>query len=273
MLKGMTGFGNALISSGEVKGIIEVKSLNHRYFDIVFYLPVGFASLENRIRTLIQRELKRGRISVSLKITEKVTEKPTINKTAVREYLKYGRTLAKEFALKNDLTIADLIRLPGVVDVKEIFLDPDRLWPAIEKALKASLGSLVAMREREGKTLAKDILDLMKRMTLQIKKIEARTTAILKEKKKVLSDDEMVSFQKSADIAEELTRLAHFIDEVKLLIASEVNAGKKLDFIAQEMQRETNTIGSKVQDKIVSNAVISLKSKVEKLREQAQNIE
>ncbi|MDZ4243192.1 MAG: DUF1732 domain-containing protein, partial [Candidatus Omnitrophota bacterium] len=144
---------------------------------------------------------------------------------------------------------------------------------AVEKALSRSLASVVQMREREGKSLASDISSVLKRMAHHIQKIKARSEAILKEKKRKLTDDEFMSLQKGNDINEELARLEHYIDEFKALLPANVSVGKKLDFVAQEMQRETNTIGSKLQDKMVANAVIALKSKVEKLREQAQNIE
>lgn len=273
MIKGMTGFGNATISQGKVKGIVEIKSQNHRYFDLVYYLPSGFASMEGRIRQLINKSLDRGRISVSVKITEKPAQELTFNKEAVGQYLKYAHSLKKEYGLDNNLTLSDLIRLPGVVEAREIILDPESLWPAVEKALVKAIQGLMGMREREGKSLTTNFNQVLNRMLGQIKLIQARGKALLKEKKKTLTDDEFISYQKSNDIGEELTRLAHYVEEFKLHLKSPVDVGKKLDFVAQEMQRETNTIGSKVQDKIVSNSVIALKSKIEKLREQAQNIE
>lgn len=129
------------------------------------------------------------------------------------------------------------------------------------------------MRKREGRSLARNIVDILKRMTGQVKKIEARTKGILKGQKKILSPEEFTSFQKGYEISEEITRLKHYIQEFGLLVKAPALVGKKMDFVAQEMQRETNTIGSKVQDQVVSGAVIALKSKIEKLREQAQNIE
>ena len=129
------------------------------------------------------------------------------------------------------------------------------------------------MRQREGRSLIADMNKLLNLMLLQTKKIRMRSGIILKEKRKLLTDEEFSSFQKGADINEELSRLIHHIEEFRILLRSDIAVGKKLDFIAQEMQRETNTIGSKLQDKVVSNAVIALKSKVEKIREQSQNVE
>ncbi len=273
MLKGMTGFGAADISFGKIKGGVEIKSQNHRYFDIVYYLPPGMSSFENGIRETLNRQIERGRIMVSIKITDKPLQSIRFNKEAVGEYLRYSKTLKNDFNLTGQLSIADLIRLPGVVEAREVILEPDALWPIVKKALDVALKSLMAMRVREGKALAKDMNDVLKRMVLQIKKIDTRTKTILKEKKKSLPEDEFLSIQKGNDIAEELTRLTHYISEFKMHLQTNGGVGKKLDFVAQEMQRETNTIGSKVQDREVSNAVIALKSEIEKLREQAQNVE
>ena len=147
------------------------------------------------------------------------------------------------------------------------------LWPAVEKALAKAVQGLIKMRVREGRSLAKDTNKNLLKMKMHIRNILLRAKAILKENKKNLSVDEFLAFQKGSDINEESARLMHYIEEFQRLLKEGGSVGKKLDFIAQEMQRETNTIGSKVQDKMISGAVISLKSNIEKLREQAQNVE
>ena len=129
------------------------------------------------------------------------------------------------------------------------------------------------MRKREGHSIARDMNNVLKRMSSHAKMIKVRTKKIISEQKKKLNPDEFLSFQKGTDINEEIIRLEHYIAEFRSLLRAPNTVGKKLDFIAQEMQRESNTIGSKMQDKIVSNAVIAIKSKIEKLREQAQNVE
>ncbi len=273
MIKGMTGFGSALISSVKIKGAVEVRSQNHRYLDIVYYLPQGFSSFEDRIRKILEKELQRGRVSVSFKFSQRASQQLVLNQDIVKEYLKYSKFLQKEYRIENDLRLAELLRLPGVVETKEVLLDPDEVWSLLEKCLRQSLDSLIRMRKREGKSLSADISQLLKRMLLQIKIIQARIKILLDEKKKTLSLEEFSSFQKSGDVNEELTRLAHYIQEFKSLLSSSASVGKKMDFVAQEMQRETNTIGSKLQDNVVSSAAIALKSKIEKLREHAQNIE
>lgn len=273
MIKGMTGFGSSQISHGRIKGVVEIKSQNHRFLDPVYYLPPGFAAMENRIQQILGKAVERGRISVAIKITEKPQHLIQFNKDMVREYLKYTKILNKEFGLNSALTLADLMKLPGVVEVKEITINPDELWVPMEKGIKQSLSSLLAMRVREGKSLAADFGRVLKDMSAQITKIRARAKRLLSENKKTLSPEEFSSYQKSTDINEELARISHYVAEFKLLLRSAVSVGKKLDFVGQEMQREANTIGSKLQDEVVSNAVIAIKSKIEKLREQAQNVE
>ena len=273
MIRGMTGFGSSQTLAKNVKIVVEIKSLNHRYLDINYYLPPGFASTENKIRQIIERVLERGRVTVSLRVVQKSTHNISLNKDVAKSYLKQAQQLGKNMGLKNNLQMSDMIRLPGVVETKEINLEPEDLWPVIEKNVQKALGGLVHMRKREGQSLAKDITDKLKNMIAQAKLIQKRSDAILKGKKKELGPEEFKSFQKSSDVNEELSRLLHYIDELKSLMKSSVPVGKKLDFIAQEMQRETNTIGSKLLDKMVSNAVITLKSKIEKIREQSQNVE
>lgn len=273
MIKGMTGFGSSQFIVKKIRGLIEVKSLNHRYLDVGCYLPSGFGPIEDKIRQIVNRHLERGKITVSVKVTDKPTQEIYLNAEAVKDYLKYAQLLKKNFNIGGQLTLSEMIRLPGVVDARETTVDVETLWPAIEKSVEKALIELKVMREREGKSLAKDIQEQLGRMILQIRSIKARAKAILKEYKKKLTDEEFMSFQKSNDINEELSRLTHYIEEFKALLKANLAVGKKLDFIAQEMQREINTVGSKLQDKIVSNAVIALKSKVEKIREQSQNIE
>lgn len=269
----MTGFGHAQVSTPHVKATIEIKSLNHRYFDISFYLPPGFASLEHKIQQIVKKNIERGRVTVSIKFSQKSGQQVVLNKTIVKDYVKHIKSLQKEVSMKDDLHLSDIVRLPGIFEVKEALLTPEKMWTPLEKGVRKSVTGLVTMRKREGQSLKVDITDLVKRMTVQLTKIQARIKVILKAKKKSLTDEEFSSFQKSADISEEITRFKHYIDEVKSLLKAKSTIGKRIDFIAQEMQRETNTMGAKLQDKVISNCVITLKSKIEKIREQSQNIE
>jgi len=269
----MTGFGSVSLAKGTLKGTLEVKSVNHRYLDISYYLPAGFAAAENKIREIVQGYVERGRLTISLKVTSKPPVIFEFNKEAVKAYLKYAQVLKKEFGLDDGLRLSDLIKLPGVLDAREGVFNAEALGPVLETSVRKALAQLNAMRDREGRSLARDLLKRLGEMAAQIKKIESRSIGILHEKKKRLTGEEFSSFQKNSDVSEEATRLAHYIDEFKRLLKTDQAVGKKMDFIAQEMQRETNTIGSKLQDKQVVDCVIALKSKIEKIREQSQNIE
>jgi uncharacterized protein (TIGR00255 family) len=273
MIKGMTGFGASQFSVGKIKGIIEVKSVNHRFLDIAFYLPLGFGVVEGKIRDMIAKELSRGRVTISVKITDKPTQEVFFNEDVIEEYLRHSKSIQKKYHLQNNVTLADLIKMPGVVDVKEVFVQAETMWPSIEKGLKVAIKSLTVMREREGKSLVADITDKLKRMTARLKAVEKRSGEILKAKQKMLKSEEFSSFQKGIDVNEEIARFHHYIDELRQHLKSNIPVGKKIDFIAQEMQRETNTLGSKLQDELVTNAVVALKSKIEKIREQANNVE
>ena len=273
MIKGMTGFGSAQMAIGKIKILVEIKSVNHRYLDVSYYLPHGCSSLEDKIIQIVRKDAERGKVTVAVKIIQKPGQNISLNKENVRSYLNKTKTLAKEFKLKNDLTISDLLRLPGVMEIKEVFVDSKDLWPGVEKGLRKALGALVTMRKREGKSITNDVTDKLKKMSTRLKSIQARIKIVLAVQKKKVKLEEFKSFQKSIDVNEEISRMLHYIDELKKILRSKESVGKRIDFIAQEMQRETNTLGSKLQDKVVSNAVISLKSKIEKIREQAQNIE
>ncbi|OGX05745.1 MAG: YicC family protein [Omnitrophica WOR_2 bacterium GWA2_47_8] len=273
MIKGMTGFGSAQFSAGKIKGTVEIKSFNHRYLDVTFYSPAGFSSIENKVRELVDKQVNRGKLTVSFRITHKPSAEVVLNRDVLRQYLKHARALKKDFPIKDELSISDLTQLPGVIEIKESSWEPEHAWPTLEQAFIRSLNGLTQMRIREGKSLSADIRRQAADMQSQIKLIEKRDKAILVVQRKQLTEEEYVSFQKSNDVNEELARLSHFIEELKGSLNGKGPSGKNIDFIAQEMQREANTIGSKLQDKIVTTAVIALKSKIEKIREQAQNIE
>lgn len=273
MIKGMTGFGFSQISDGKTKAIVEIKSVNHRYLDINFYFPSGFGAVEERVRELIQKHIQRGRVSAAFKFVQKPEQIIGFNRSAIRQYLKLAAEVKKELRLQSELSVSDLVGLPGVIEVKESLVDPLKFLPVIEKGVLAALKSMDQMRKREGKSLSADLNRQLNEMRAQTRKIQSRGKTIFRDKRKALSDEEFLSFQRGNEVNEEVTRLLHYIDEFRSLLKTILSVGKKLDFVAQEMQRETNTIGSKLQDAMVADAVIALKSKIEKIREQAQNVE
>lgn len=273
MIHGMTGFGSVEISKGAWKVSIEVKSVNHRYLDVSYYFPPGYVWLEHKVRSLIQNKLQRGRITIWLKIKKAPSPQVILNKELVCSYLGAIRVLKKEPLLESSVAIADIIRLPGVLESKESTIASPELWPFLEKGFNRAIAALVVMRRREGRSLTTDVNNKLKVMTARTLLIKKKAAEKLREKKTELTDEEFKSFQKSIDVSEEIIRLTHYINEAKHLLKEKEVVGKRIDFVAQEMQRETNTIGSKLQDKVVANAVISLKSTIEKIREQAQNVE
>jgi len=273
MIKGMTGFGSIQYVKGKIKASVEIKTLNHKYFDINYYLPLGFGCIEHKVKKIINSKIQRGRITVIIKIIQKETEEISFNENMVDKYLEQANRLERKCGLENDLTISSLINLPGIVEKKVNFITAEDIWPSLEKSVNSALLSVLKMRTREGRSITLDITQKLKEMNLEIKKIKQRSKQLFDEKKKQLTEEELKSFQKGSDINEELSRLAHYILEAKLLLKATSPVGKKIDFVGQEMQRETNTIGSKLQDKVVSSSIFSLKSKIEKIREQAPNIE
>src|SRR5262245_922534 len=139
MIKGMTGYGSAPLASSDVKGLVEIKSLNGRYLDITYYLPMGYVSLEDKIRQLCQKQLERGRITVSLKITQKKKDEIVLNKEVVESYLHHARSLERQFKLQNDLSLSDIFKLPGAFEVKESSVSAEDLWPAIDVSIRKAL--------------------------------------------------------------------------------------------------------------------------------------
>lgn len=273
MINGMTGFGSEQFTVKGVKALVEIKSVNHRYFDVSYYLPIGLASIESKIKEILETEIGRGRITVTLKFLEKPAQTVSMNMETVNNYLGFAKKIKKQCSVQGDVTVSDVLSLPGIFEIKENYLSATDVWPLMEKSLRKALKQLVMMRRAEGRSLTKDFQDKIRRMMKQLTIIGKRQKEILNDKKKKATPEEFSSFLKSSDINEEVIRMKHYLDEIKIILRGNESSGKKMDFIAQEMQRETNTIGSKVQDRTVSNAVIALKSKIEKIREQSQNIE
>ena len=273
MIKGMTGFGSAEVRKNATQFTVEIKTVNHRYLDINYYLPMGFTCLEEKIRGILQKELRRGRITLSVRVIHQPKKNIVLDKEAVQTHLKYIHSLCREFRLTNDVTVSGLIHLPGVLSTQDAVVKPKELWPVLEVGIKRALRMVVQVRRREGRSLRMDILEQVRRMDTRARMVEKRLSILKKQKMSILTKDEFGSYQKSVDINEEIARLRHYFREIRKYLGTKEPVGKRIDFIAQEMQREINTIGSKVQDTEISNAVIAVKSKVEKIREQAQNIE
>lgn len=293
MIKSMTGYGTGQLRAKGGLISAEIKTLNHRYLDIVTKLPVQLNLFEDKIRELIQHKLKRGRVNVSISTNEGLTTaagKFYLDKKLAMDYHKLLKTIKSDFKIKEDISIAHLVGLPGIINFEPTKMDMNNLWPKIKIAIEKALGDLIRSRTKEGKKLFNQLNKAAKVIEACVLKIEERSPEVVQYYRRRLQDmakkifnidkldrarleTEVALFAKDSDVAEELTRLKSHLANFKNCLFSDGEVGRKLDFIAQELQREANTISSKAQDFKIQNLVIRVKDNIEKIREQAQNIE
>lgn len=275
MMQSMTGFG---CREKEAAGIgqisVELRSLNHKFLEIALHLPAGFLFLEDRIKKEIEARIKRGRVTCVVNIAGAAPSSPEINKRLLKNYLLAIEEIREQFHIQDKPGINTLINLPGVLSVKESRLPKDRVWPQLQLLLSQALGDLIRTRQKEGQALQaylkKGAATLEKNLVL----IKARFRKVVRGKVKELASDEArCSFLKDSDINEELERLVFHIKNFARKLVQGGAVGKELDFIVQEMQREANTMGAKSCDTRISGKAVQLKSQIEKLREQIQNVE
>ncbi len=292
MLKSMTGFGRSENAKEERKIVIEMKAVNHRYFDVNIKMPKKLSFFESSIRNYMKKYIQRGKVDVFITY-EDFTEQNVVlkyNKELAKEYYKYLQMMSEDFDIKNDVAVSSLSRYPDVFTLEEQTVDEDELWKLIETALKAALEQFVQTRIDEGEHLKKDLLGKLEGMISYVDFIESRTPQLLKEHrekleakvKELLADasidesrivTETTIFADKVCVDEETVRLRSHINSMKNALIEGGSIGRKLDFIAQEMNREANTILSKANDLETANVAIDLKTEIEKVREQIQNIE
>lgn len=273
MIKGMTGFGRASLQSGAGRISVEIKSINHRYFEFVAHMPTQFNIFEERIRKEIQSLVKRGRIVYVLNFSHSALPSVYLNKKLAQHYLNQLKRLAKDLRLKDNITLQQILNLEGVVAVVESEQPSEAVWSLIQSATRASLQQLVRMRNAEGKSIYNDILKKLSQADSLAKSISDRSRIVFAAKKKQLAREDFSAFTKDHDINEEITRLSYHIKSLKQQLHKAAAAGKEIDFISQELQRETNTIGAKMPDEKISHYVVKLKGIIEQIREQSQNTE
>jgi uncharacterized protein (TIGR00255 family) len=231
-------------------------------------------SLEDKVRRLIEARIKRGRVVGAVTLVDGKRNKVFINKNLAKSYLASIRSLKSEITLREELKFNDLLRLPGILSLVEERLPAERVWPQLKPLINAALENLVSARLKEGKSLYIYLKKRAQILQASAQQVQARfKRAIHRRLVKIDSNDERVSFLRESDISEELQRLIFHIRNFKSKIAKSGSVGKELDFIAQEMQREANTIAAKSFDTSVSSKVIQIKSQIEKIREQTQNVE
>lgn len=292
MIKSMTGFGRCEITEGDRKFTVELKGVNHRYLDVNIRMPKKLNFFESSIRNLLKQYAQRGKVDIFITYEDMSENQVSLkyNPTLAQEYLTYFKQMEESFDLDYDIRVSTLSRCPEVLTMEEQVMDEEELWNGLEKALKGAFVQFVDTRVAEGENLKKDIVDKLDEMLELVAHIEKRSPEIVAEyrakleaKVKELLEDtqidegrlasEVVIFADKICTDEETVRLKSHIKHMKATLEEKEGIGRKLDFIAQEMNREANTILSKANDLTVSNYAIDLKTGIEKVREQIQNIE
>ncbi len=292
MVKSMTGFGRCEISEGDRKMTVEMKSVNHRYLDINIKMPKKLNFFESAVRNLLKSYIQRGKVDVFITYEDLSEASVSLryNRALAAEYLRYLNQMTEEFGLENDVKAAALSRYPEVLVMEEAKDDEEELWKLLEQALKEACSQFVETRITEGEHLKQDLLAKLDEMLEHVSYIEERSPAIIREYRRklegkvqeLLADVQIEESRLAAEVTlfadkicvdEELVRLRSHMEHTKATLSEKDSVGRKLDFIAQEMNREANTILSKANDLEVSNRAIELKTGIEKVREQIQNIE
>ena len=283
---------NNINADKDGKITVEVKSVNHRYLDVNIKMPKKLNFFESAIRTLLKEYIERGKVDIYITYEDFTENNLSLqyNKALAGEYLKYLNQMAEEFGLENDIKVSTLSRYPEVFAMEEQPVDEDELWSSLEKALRGAFEPFVESRVREGENLKKDLCEKLDNMVSYVDFIEERSPQIiveyrarLEEKlRELLADNqlddsriaqEVTIFADKICVDEETVRLKSHILSMKDSLNAGGSVGRKLDFLAQEMNREANTILSKSNDLKISDTGISLKTDIEKVREQIQNIE
>ena len=292
MIKSMTGFGRAEIEEDNRKICVEIKAVNHRYLDESIKMPKSFGMFEAPVRTVLKEYIERGKVDVYITYEDLGEENVTIryNKQVAAEYLKYLKEMKEDFALDDDIRLSTLSRYPEVLTMEEAPADEESIWKTLEKAVRAAAEKFRESRIKEGENLKADLISKLDGMLEQVGVIEARSPEIVKAYQEKLEnkirellgsrdiDDariltEVGIFADKICVDEEIVRLKSHIQAVKDELVKGGTVGRKLDFLAQEMNREANTTLSKANDLELSNTAINIKTEIEKIREQIQNIE
>ena len=274
-IQSMTGFGSREIEVAPFGKIsVELRSSNHKFLEAVFHLPEGFLFLEDRLKKEIEAKIKRGRVVCAINIMGAETSNVFINRPLLKRYISTLKQIKRQLQIKDEISINTLIHLPGVLSLEENRNLKANIWPALKILARRSLEDLVKARQKEGRALSGFLKNSSEALKTNLDIIKTRFKKAVKEKlSHINTDEERAGFLKDADITEEIQRLAFHIRNFKNKLSKNGPVGKELDFIAQEMQREANTLAAKSFDLVISARVVQIKSQIEKIREQAQNIE
>lgn len=292
MIKSMTGFGRAQEIIDGMSISVEIKSVNHRYFDFSARVPRTYGFLEEKLKAYIQSKVSRGKIEccVSIEALELGDCIVSVNHSLAAGYIAALKEIGEKYSLKDDITVSSVAKYHDIFSVHKSEADEERIWTAVKEVADNALVSFVSMREKEGEKLRDDILSRCDIILSLVSFIEKRSPETVKEyntklleRMKAVLDEVQVDEQRIlteaaiyADkiaVAEETVRLRSHISQMHEFMQSEVAIGRKMDFLVQEFNREANTIGSKAQDTEIAKRVIDIKAEIEKIREQVQNIE
>ncbi|MDE6731834.1 MAG: YicC family protein [Oscillospiraceae bacterium] len=292
MIKSMTGFGRGHQVLGGRDITVEIRAVNHRYYEFSCRLPRSYSFAEEKLKTLLQGKISRGKIEVSVMIQNvtAVSERITANKEVITEYVLALRAIQEELVLTDDLSLSAVMRIPDAFTVVKEEADEEQMWEDLKAVAEEALANFITMRETEGERMKADIMSRLDTIENNVAFVEERSPMIVEAYRKRLYDKmcevldgkgfdegrillEAGIFSEKTAVDEETVRLRSHIAQFREMLESGEPIGRKLDFLVQEMNRETNTIGSKVQDIEVTKIVVDQKSEIEKIREQIQNIE
>ncbi len=292
MIKSMTGFGRCEIAENNRKFTVEMKSVNHRYLDVNIKMPKKLNFFESAIRGELKNYISRGKVDIFITYEDfsENTSSVRYNKEIAEEYLGYLRQMAREFELEDDIRVSSLSKYPEVFTMEEQSIDEEELWKGLQKTIAGAAEMFVQTRIAEGEHLRDDLIEKLNGMLKLVDFVSQRSPKIIAEYRKKLEErvrelladntvdegrllTEVTIFADKTCVDEEIVRLRSHIETTRKTLLEGGSIGRKLDFIAQEMNREANTILSKANDLEISNCAIELKTEIEKVREQIQNIE
>ena len=292
MIRSMTGFGREHRIIGGREYLVEIRSVNSRYYEFNAKLPRAYMYLEEKLKTLIKGKISRGKVEISLSVYN-ISGKETavsVNEGVVENYITALRAAGEKFGLMDDLTLSSVFRMTDAFNVVRAEEDEEEIWAAVKEVSEAALTRFVEMRETEGEKMKADVLEKLGNIEAMIEKVceyspdnvRAYREKLTAKMAEILGDKQIDEqrilleaglFAEKTAVDEETVRLKSHFSQFRSMLDSPEPVGRKLDFLVQELNRETNTIGSKAQDIRVTRIVVDVKSEIEKIREQIQNIE
>ncbi len=292
MIRSMTGYGRGQEVLDGLSVTVEIKSVNHRFFEYSCRLPRVYGFIDDKLKNYLQQRISRGKVDVFVQIDalESAGSEVLVNEGLAENYLTVLRDMAQKYGLREDVSVTTLSRYPDVLTVRQVAVDEDTVWSAVQTVTDIALEQFVAMREREGARLREDVLSRGQTILSAVAVIEERSPQTVREhmekveaRMRELLDGAAVDegrllteaaiYADKIAVAEETVRLRSHIDQLDALLSGDEAVGRKLDFLVQEINRETNTIGSKCSDLELTRIVVDIKAEIEKIREQIQNIE